>query len=166
MPEIKLRLERITDNGQTTIGRLYVDGVFACHTLEDTRRFYELPQDHPNYSPKVYGETCIAAGLYSLSPQPWGRFYEKYKARFRKIGHKSMIAVDRVLGFTGILMHCGNRHKDTHGCILLGRKLNDDFISASGTTYARVYSMIYDAVTKGRASIEIIDVPEGGGGRW
>lgn len=153
-----LRLERISDNGQTTIGRLYFNGKFLCHTCEDTRRFYELPQHDPKWSPKVYGETCIAAGEYKLAPRREGGFFKRYIERFASILHQGMIHVLNVPGFTYILLHCGNTHRDTHGCILVGTKRNDDFVAASSKVYERVYPIIYDAIVTDGVTLIITDV--------
>jgi hypothetical protein len=153
-----LRLERISDNGKTTIGRLYFNGKFLCHTCEDTRRFYELSQHDPRWSPKVYGETCIAAGEYDLISRRHGGFFKRYIDRFNDIGHEGMIEIKDVLEFTDVLFHCGNTHRHTHGCVLVGTKRNDDFIAASGATYERIYPLIYPSVEAGNTKLIITDV--------
>lgn len=153
-----LRLERISDNGQTTIGRLYFNGKFLCHTCEDTRRFYELPQHDPNWSAKVHGKTCIAAGEYDLIDRRFGGFFNRYIDRFESIQHEGMIQIKDVLEFTDVLFHCGNTHQDTHGCILVGTKRNDDFIAASSATYKRIYPKIYDTIKYGKVKLIITDV--------
>ena len=52
---MKLRLERNKLLGDTTIGMLYVNGVFECYTLEDKVRNF-----------KVYGQTAIPYGKYEV----------------------------------------------------------------------------------------------------
>jgi len=130
-----LWLERISDNGKTTIGRLYWNGKFLCHTCEDTRRFYELSPHDPKYEAKVYGETCIASGEYDLIDRRHGGFFKKYIVRFSHIMHEGMIQIANVLEFTDVLFHCGNTHRDTKACVLVGTKRNDDFIAASSKTH-------------------------------
>ena len=161
-----LRLERISDNGKTTIGRLYFNGKFLCHTCEDTRRFYELSQHDPKYSPKVYGETCIAAGEYKLIDRRHGGFFKRYISRFAAIQHEGMIQIADVPEFTDVLMHCGNTHRDTHGCVLVGTKRNDDFIAASGATYTRIYPIIYEAVKYRNVKFIITDVADKYKDQW
>lgn len=153
-----VRIRRISDNGQTTMGRLYLNGKFMCHTLEDTRRLYELSPHDPDYEAKVPGKTCILAGEFSLIERRFGGFFNKYIERFSHINHEGMIEIKDVLEFTDVLLHCGNTHRDTAGCILLGTKRNDDFIAASGKTYERVYPAIYDMIKYSRVKLVIEDV--------
>ena len=58
---MELRLQREKNNGDTTIGRLYIDGEYECYTLEDQ------PNDK-----KVYGETRIPAGTYEIKLRTTG----------------------------------------------------------------------------------------------
>lgn len=81
-----------------TPGRLSINGVFACYTLEDAVR------DH-----KLAHETAIPAGTYPVVIDRSQRFE-------RMLPH-----VLSVPGFTGIRIHAGNTIHDTAGCILVGR---------------------------------------------
>ena len=153
-----VRIKRISDNGKTTMGRLYFNGKFLCHTLEDTRRRYELSQHDPKYEAKVPGETCILAGEFMLAERRFGGFFTRYIDRFKHIQHEGMIWIKSVLEFTDVLFHCGNTHRDTAGCILLGTKRNSDFVAASSKTYERVYPTIYDAIKYGSVKLIIEDV--------
>ena len=58
---MKLLLERTTYTDKSTIGKLYINGVFQCFTLEDKDRLLE--QD---ISKKVYGESAIPRGTYQV----------------------------------------------------------------------------------------------------
>lgn len=60
--------------------------------------------------------SCIPSGVYVVKP--------KFSYRFGKC-----FELLNVLGRDAILIHAGNFHKDTHGCILIGngyRDLNED----------------------------------------
>lgn len=57
---------------------------------------------------KVYGETAIPTGTYSVT--------YTYSTRFKKY----MPLINNVKGFDGIRIHSGNTAKDTLGCIIVG----------------------------------------------
>lgn len=95
--ELKLTRDVFTD--QSTLGRLYINGVFECVTLEDPFRL----------GPKIAGNTCIPYGTYEVVLVPSPRF------------HKKMPRLLNVPGFEGILIHVGNSPSDTDGCILVGQ---------------------------------------------
>lgn len=105
--------------GGATLGRLYVDGVAFCDTLEDQVR--EVP-GAPVAAWKVPGETAIPAGSYQVTLD--------YSQRF---GHNTM-TVNAVPGFSAIRIHAGNTKEDTHGCLLVGLRNTDRTISDSRVT--------------------------------
>lgn len=148
-PEAKpmiLRLERFRSNHEATIGRLYLDGQFLCHTLEDEYR-----------AVKVKHETRIGAGRYDLRLRTWGGFHVRYSKLFKTF-HRGMIELVDVPEFTDILIHVGNTDEDTSGCILLGIwRGADNFIADSRNTYARVYKQILPLIETGQLSaIQIV----------
>ena len=106
---MKLVLKRTAKRPTYTIGKLYVDGVYFCDTLEDADR--GLSQDMPLLEIqriKVMHETAIPAGTYKVIVSQSPRF-----------GRLLPRLLD-VPGFEGILIHRGNTDKDTSGCILVG----------------------------------------------
>ena len=60
---------------------------------------------------KVYGETAIPKGKYTLTTLWWAK-HECY-----------VVGVLRVGGFLGILMHNGMTAAHSEGCVLLGKKV-------------------------------------------
>lgn len=84
-----------------TVGKLFIDGIYECYTLEDVVR----PKDQD----KVYGVTAIPEGTYKLAIT----YSPKYK--------KDLPYVRDVPGFEGIRIHSGNTSVDTDGCILVGK---------------------------------------------
>jgi len=103
---VQLRLEREPSNG-ATFGRLFVDGVFFCHTLEDRVR---ERAGEPVKAWKVPGDTAAPAGLYEL--------IVTYSPRFKR---PLPLLVD-VPGFSGVRIHAGNSAADTEGCILVAEE--------------------------------------------
>lgn len=97
----QLLLKRVACRDSYTIGKLYLDGVYFCDTLEDKVR--DL-----NKEAKVPGETAIPAGRYKVIVNMSSRF-KRLLPRLLNVPH-----------FDGILIHRGNTSKDTSGCILVG----------------------------------------------
>lgn len=137
---MRLELHRTYVTDHATLGKLYVDGVFECFTLEDVVRDFG-----PNGAGKVFGETAIPAGTYKVILNLSRRF-----GRF-------MPRLLNVPFFDGILIHKGNTDADTHGCILVGDAIENDVIEAGTSTPAfnHLYPQLQDA--PGEISIVITD---------
>lgn len=131
-------LRNPTRNG-ATLGELYADGDFLCHTLEDTVR--ELA-GVPVSTWKVPGETAIPAGTYAVTIT--------YSPRF---GIPLPLIVD-VPGFSGVRIHAGNRSTDTEGCILVGLDRGADFIGRSRPALGIVLKRLAGAM-QAREPIEL-----------
>jgi hypothetical protein len=96
---IKLLVKREFFAEVYTIGKLYVDGVYFCDTLENPVR--------PD-GVKIPNETAIPYGTYKVIVN----FSPKFKRLLPRLLNVPM--------FDGILIHRGNSVKDTSGCILVG----------------------------------------------
>ena len=94
---MNLFLQRIAQTPEYTIGRLYIDEKFFCHTLEDAVR-----------EETIAGKTAIPEGTYQVIVN-----------RSPKFKRDLPLLLD-VPNFEGIRIHRGNTAKDTSGCILVG----------------------------------------------
>jgi hypothetical protein len=137
---MELKLERHTFTDRSTLGDLSIDGEFECHTLEDTDRKIE----DNGCSAKVYGETCIPRGNYTIDIT--------YSPHFGK----AMPLIENVPCFEGIRIHIGNRPEDTEGCVLLGTKEDDDFIEHSRDAFNAFLTKLQDGLKEGEVTIEIV----------
>jgi dynactin complex subunit len=93
-----IEVKRFEFKDTHTIGKMYVDGVYECYTLEDVVR----------NGTKVLGKTAIPTGEYKLIIDASVRFKQ------------DMPHILNVPNFTGVRIHSGNTSADTDGCILLG----------------------------------------------
>jgi len=149
---MKLHLFRYSENDESTLGLLYINGKFACYTLED--QFNQV---------KKWGETRIPVGNYKITLRTVGGFHERYKVKFKDI-HKGTLWIRDIPNFEYVLIHCGNTDKDTAGCILVGDSSlqnvsNRGYIGDSVKAYRRIYPAIAQALTQGEhVTIEISDL--------
>lgn len=91
----RLRLVRVSEHNDATVGVLCIDDRPMFTTLEDKWRNNE----------KMV--SCIPTGTYTIERHVSPKFGECFQ-------------VTNVPNRDAILIHAGNTHKDTHGCILLG----------------------------------------------
>jgi hypothetical protein len=139
---MKLTVVRKEFSETTTIGEMFVDGVFQCYTLEDTVRNLKSAKD------KIYGKTAIPAGTYKVTITDSARFKRK------------LPLVNDVPFFEGIRIHPGNTAADTDGCILVGTsKLSAVdrptlFIGNSRVAFEALFAKL---VTAGSISITITE---------
>ena len=133
---MKLELKRDHYTARTTLGKLYIDGVYFCETLEDTVRPYGI---------KVKGETAIPAGEYLVDVTMSSRF--KREMPIISSDGKWTISLNGIK-FKGVRFHGGNTHTNTHGCPLVAKnRLNDDTIQ--GTMEKPLTAKIKEAISKG-----------------
>lgn len=98
---MKLFLQRFAQTPEYTVGRLYIDNKFYCHTMEDVVR--DLTKEE-----KIIGKTAIPEGTYKVIVNRSPRF------------KRDLPRLLDVPYFEGILIHRGNTAKDSGGCILVG----------------------------------------------
>ena len=128
---MKLELHRDLFTEKSTIGKLHVNGVAVCETLEDFDRHLE------EGGTKVYGKTCIPRGVYEVIVSMSNRF----KVR--------MPLLLKVPQFEGVRIHPGNTSADTEGCILVGKTRGVDFVGDSRKAYEALMSNLEAAILAG-----------------
>ncbi len=135
---MKLTLQRRPSLGGATIGKLYIDGVCACYSLEDEVREIE---GVPVSEWKIKGATAIPSGQYRVTLEPSARF------------GPDTLTIHDVPGFQYIRMHAGNTSADTEGCPLLGMQATETTLigGTSRPAVALVKSAVRRAISKGEA---------------
>ena len=116
-----IRVMREPSINDTTLGSLFIDDHWQCHTLEDIIR----PRGE-----KVRSKTAIPPGCY--------RIILTMSNRFKKI----MPEVLNVPMFTGIRIHSGNTAKDTAGCLLVGQTRSVETRSIGRSRFAYTALML------------------------
>lgn len=130
---IKLRLERTYKGVSYTIGKLYLNDKYFCDTLEDKDRGLKSTMSKEEIEKiKVYSQTAIPTGTYKVD---MNTVSPKFKDRVwaRPYGGKLPRLID-VKGYSGVLIHVGNKPEDTLGCILVGEnKVKGQVINSTAT---------------------------------
>lgn len=119
---MKLHLKRTFLGDKYTVGRLTIDGVYFCDTLEDVEREVKIPK-----------ETCIPRGTYKVAMD--------FSMRFQEL----MPHVLDVPNFEGIRIHAGNTAADTEGCILLGTNSMKGMVTNSRVIFGSFYTRLKNA---------------------
>jgi hypothetical protein len=139
---MRLTLIRIANRPTYCIGKLYIDGVYFCDTIEDTDRgLKDEMTEEEILKKKVKGETAIPTGIYPVTIT----YSPKYK--------KNMPLISNVKGYSGIRIHSGNTSKDTEGCLIVGKNKEVGKVLES----RKMYNLLYKELVKTKERI-IIDI--------
>lgn len=106
---MKILVRRIALKDGYTIGKMYLDGLYFCDTIEDTDRGLRQTMTLPEIQRiKVMHKTAIPTGTYAV---------------IVNVSPSKKRLLPRLLdvpGFEGILIHRGNTAEDSSGCIIVG----------------------------------------------
>lgn len=106
---MEITLTRTAKKTNYTIGKVYVNGVKFCDSLEDTDRGLTSEMNESVIrAKKVYGKTAIPTGRYEVTTE-WMNSLKCYA-----------LMLHNVKGFTGIFVHNGVNENNTEGCPLVG----------------------------------------------
>lgn len=128
--------KRMWNKPEYCIGVVSVDGKYFCESIEDTDRGLTSKMSLKKIQEiKVKGKTAIPKGRYQIV---W-RYSQKFK--------RSMPFLKDVKGFSGVMIHWGNKPEDTNGCPLYGENKKKGMVINSRTTCEKLFSMIKDVET-------------------
>lgn len=130
---MELRVDREPSDDKSTIGALYIDGVFECWTLEDPVREF-----------KIFAQTAIPAGRYKVIIDQSVHFKNAFLPHILDVPN-----------FSGVRIHIGNTDSDTEGCILIGQTRGTDFIGMSGAAMAAFFPKLQAGLLAGDVWITI-----------
>ena len=137
MKTAKLLVKRLWPKKDYIIGRLYVNGVFFCNTLENPDRGLRSYMTESQIKAlKIANHTAIADGQYKV--------VLRQSPRFKRI----LPLILNVKGFSGVLFHAGNTVNDTAGCILVGKNDKKGWLSESKITEQNLVNLLkqYDNI--------------------
>jgi len=106
---MEILVKRTFKGENYTIGKLYIDNVYICDTLEDKVRDINNDGDLTDVGEfKVYGKTAIPKGIYKCTVYRWNKI------------NRNVLLLHNVPMFEGILIHGGVDESHSLGCILVG----------------------------------------------
>lgn len=128
---MRLTLKRIANRKDYCIGKLYINGVYFCDTLEDVDRGLDDSMTEEEIKEKkVYGKTAIPTGIYTV--------LLTYSPKYKRV----MPLINNVKGYSGIRIHSGNTAKDTLGCLLVGKNTKVGMVTDSRNTYNALFKRL------------------------
>lgn len=151
---MKLLLDRKYKKSTYTIGKLYIDGVYFCDTLEDKDRGLKDTDSLDRIkSIKVMGQTAIPRGTYKLRldrQSPKYLYNKSWQTKY-KFCNGFLPLIDGIKGFSGVLVHIGNTKEHTEGCVLVGRNTQVGKVLQSTVTFKALYAKLKAAHDKGES---------------
>lgn len=142
---MKIELIRHAFKDGYTIGKLMVNDQYFCDTLEDKDRGLDASMSEDMIRErKVYGQTAIPTGIYSVGITFWAKH------------RRNVPYLAKVKGFSGIFIHAGVNASHTLGCILVGKNTAVGMLSQSQDYSRRLTGIIHEAMKRGEAvTIEV-----------
>lgn len=135
---MNILVNRIAKRDTYTIGKVYINDQYFCDSIEDKDRgLTDSMSETEITSKKVYGETAIPTGIYTVTLT--------YSNKFKKV----LPSINNVKGFSGIRIHSGNTAKDSLGCILVGQNKEVGKVLNSRATFDKLFAKLQEASSKG-----------------
>jgi hypothetical protein len=134
---------------KSTIGEIYVNGIYQCLVLEDRdrglRQEYEKEEAYKgmNDQLKVPGKTAIPYGKYEV--------VVTFSQRFQK----QLPLLLNIPVFSGVRIHPGNFPENTEGCLLPGTTRRDDAVFNSKEAFNALFVLIQKACKQEKVYLTI-----------
>lgn len=142
---MKLTIKRTITRNSYTLGKLYVDGVYFCDTLEDKDRGLTQSMSVEQIkSMKVPGETAIPKGTYRVTLDVVSPKFSKYPFYMQTCGGKLPRLID-VKGYEGVLIHVADgpkRDSLVQGCIGIGNLSAEEYLMNGKKVFAELYNKL------------------------
>ena len=141
---MKIEVKR-TDKGTSyTMGQLYVDGELICDTLEDVdRNLNQHMSEEVIRQKKVYGETAIPRGTYSVTLNVFSSKFGSLPF-YKETCDGKLPRLLNVPGYEGVLIHVGKRVENALGCILVGKKVGVGRLDDGKAAFKKLWDKIKD----------------------
>lgn len=133
-----------------TIGKLFINDIFFCNTLEDKDR--GLTSTMPIEKIKVMKKasvTAIPSGTYNVRMDVVSPKYSSKEWYVKNCNGARMPRLENVPGYAGVLIHSGNTAADTEGCILVGKNDVVGKVTKSKDYFLQLYNKMYSFYKKG-----------------
>ena len=142
---MKLTIKRTITRNNYTLGKLYVDGVYFCDTLEDRDRGLTQNMSVEQIkSIKVPGETAIPKGTYKVTLDVVSPKFSKYPFYMQTCEGKLPRLID-VKDYEGVLIHVADGPKKdslVQGCIGIGNLSAEEYLMNGKKVFIELYNKL------------------------
>ena len=142
---MKLTIKRTITRNSYTLGKLYIDGVYFCDTLEDKDRGLTQNMSVEQIkSIKVPGETAIPKGTYRVTLDVVSPKFSKYPFYMQTCEGKLPRLID-VKGYEGVLIHVADgpkRDSLLQGCIGIGNLSSEEYLINGKKVFVELYNKL------------------------
>lgn len=141
-----IQVNRIARRDGYTIGRMSLNEIYFCDTLEDTDRGLNSTMSVDKIlAKKIKAQTAIPTGKYDV--------ILTFSPRFKRV----LPLLLNVPGYQYIRVHNGNRPDSTEGCLLVGENKVKGQVLNSRATLERLMSVLLECEKrKEKISITIV----------
>ena len=130
---MEIQVNRIARKDGYTIGRMSLNGVYFCDTLEDADRGLNAAMSVDEIlAKKIKAQTAIPTGKYDV--------ILTFSPRFKRV----LPLLLSVKGYEGIRIHAGNTTEDTEGCLLVGENKEKGKVLNSRATLEKLMSVLLE----------------------
>ena len=145
---MELKLHRLFKNNTYTIGKLYIDDVYFCDTLEDTDRGIKSTMTIDEIAKlKQKSITAIPTGRYKITLSVQSPKFSKYQF-YKEVCDGKVPRLLNVPGFDGILLHVADGAKGAElveGCIGIGQNKIKGGLLNGKETFKKLYNILISA---------------------
>lgn len=146
---MEIFVKRIAKKADYTIGKVYINGVYLCDSIEDKDRGLKQSMSLSEIrNVKIPKQTAIPSGNYEVTLNVKSPTFSQ-KQFYKNYCDGRVPRLLNVPGFDGILMHCGSTQNSSAGCIILGYNTVVGRVTNSETAFKIFYSNLKVASDKG-----------------
>lgn len=146
---MEIFVKRIAKKADYTIGKVYINGVYLCDSIEDKDRGLKQSMSLSEIrNIKIPKQTAIPSGNYEVTLNVKSPTFSQ-KQFYKNYCDGRVPRLLNVPGFDGILMHCGSTQNSSAGCIILGYNTVVGRVTNSETAFKIFYSNLKVASDKG-----------------
>lgn len=131
------------------ISHIYINGVYSHDAIEDYDRGLDQSMTSAQVAKlKVYSKTAIPTGRYKVNMNRRSPKFSQ-KAYYKKVCNGMVPCLDPVVGFSGILIHCGTNENSSAGCVIVGKNKVVGGVTETQAVFESFYKKLKEASDKG-----------------
>ena len=127
------------------ISHVYVDGVYSHDAIEDYDRGLDQSMTPAQVAKiKVHSKTAIPTGKYVVNMKRKSPKFSQM-SYYKKVCDGLVPCLDPVVGFAGILIHCGKDENSSAGCVIVGKNKVVGCVTETQAVFENLYKRMKEA---------------------